>query len=109
MGSFTKRENEFILTRLRVGHTRLTRTYLILGRKSPERSRCNVPLRIHHVLTSYCYFKVLYKTYFNSSSPILNKLVGSLPHSSAFHFHRVCSHLYLSAKLIGTPPPSKNN
>ncbi|GBN59312.1 hypothetical protein AVEN_272026-1, partial [Araneus ventricosus] len=44
------RKYEVTLTRLRIGHSRLTHKYLLFGESPPVCSRCNVLLTIRHVL-----------------------------------------------------------
>lgn len=47
----TKRPNEILLTRLRIGHTRLTHGYLMEGsRQPPYCEDCLVPLTVKHIL-----------------------------------------------------------
>jgi len=45
------RREETILTRLRIGHTRLTHSYLLTGTERPYCDNCIVPLTIDHILS----------------------------------------------------------
>ena len=42
------RKNSIIITRLRIGHTRLTHQYLMEGREQPYCEDCLVPLTVKH-------------------------------------------------------------
>ena len=44
------RRNEKILTRLRIGHSRVTHSFLFDGSGPPECEHCNVPLTVEHIL-----------------------------------------------------------
>ena len=46
-----QRREETILTRLRIGHTRLTHSYLLTGTERPYCDNCIVPLTIDHILS----------------------------------------------------------
>ena len=47
--SLSRKENVQLL-RLRIGHTRLTQAYLLLGRPQPLCDHCDVPLTVIHLL-----------------------------------------------------------
>jgi len=44
------RRDAVIIYRLRIGHTRLTQTYLLSGTDQPECSACHCPLTVKHIL-----------------------------------------------------------
>jgi hypothetical protein len=44
------RKEEFSLTRLRIGHTRLTHGHLLRGEAAPVCRNCDVPLTVTHIL-----------------------------------------------------------
>jgi hypothetical protein len=44
------RKDEVTLTRLQIGHTRLTRGHLVRGEPAPVCTRCGVPLKVAHTL-----------------------------------------------------------
>ena len=44
------RRNAVIIHRLRIGHTRLTHSYLLSGTDQPECSACHCPLTVKHIL-----------------------------------------------------------
>ena len=41
---------EVILTRLRIGHTRMTHSFLLTGDSAPECIFCDLPLTVEHLL-----------------------------------------------------------
>ena len=47
------RRVEVILTRLRIGHTRMTHSFLLSGDSAPECIFCDLPLTVEHLLV-YC-------------------------------------------------------
>ncbi|GBN71036.1 hypothetical protein AVEN_82692-1 [Araneus ventricosus] len=49
--SLKNRKADTILTRLRVGHTRVTHRHLLLGEQAPMCSQCNCTLSVHHILS----------------------------------------------------------
>lgn len=68
------RRNQVILTRLRIGHTRLTHEYLMTRQEPPICEICNARLTVTHVLlecTRYLRERKLYIT-FNDISSLLN-------------------------------------
>jgi len=46
----TSRRQEIILTRLRIGHTRLTHKHLLLGEPPPLCEECYVHTSVYHIL-----------------------------------------------------------
>nr|XP_042900099.1 uncharacterized protein LOC122269733 [Parasteatoda tepidariorum] len=53
------RRTDVKLTRLRVGHTRLTHLHLLFGEPPPKCNDCNVLLTIHHILILCTLFCIL--------------------------------------------------
>jgi len=48
--SFSPHHDTVIIHRLRIGHTRLTHSYLLSGTDQPECSACHCPLTVKHIL-----------------------------------------------------------
>ena len=44
------RKEEVVLARLRLGHTRVTHSYLLLGEEHPQCVVCDAPFTVHHFL-----------------------------------------------------------
>jgi len=44
------RRDSVLLNRLRIGHTRLTHSFLLSGDDIPERGTCQCPLTVKHIL-----------------------------------------------------------
>lgn len=80
------RRLDVVITRLRIGHTRLTHRHLLFGDDSPVCSFCNCHLTVHHILTSCTAFTHLYVKIFNCTSPSLNNILGESPHPDIFKF-----------------------
>ena len=57
--NFTRRRDQVVFTRLRLGHTQLTHGYLLQKRPSPECEFCEVRLTVRHVLIDCAHFAVL--------------------------------------------------
>ena len=85
--TFTPRKFDVILTRLRIGHSRLTHKHLLLDETEPTCPHCySSVLTIRHLLTDCPGLRHIYRHYFNSSSPILMNLIGEKPHYELFNF-----------------------
>ena len=68
------RKAEIILTRLRIGHTRLTHKYLLESNSAPVCDHCNVPLSVEHILV-HCYkYADLHKKFLLNKS--LEEILG---------------------------------
>lgn len=80
------RKLDVILTRLRIGHTRVTHKHLLLGEIAPICFHCNCHLTIKHLLTECTGLTSYYDRYFNSSTLSLSTLLGEHPHPSIFAF-----------------------
>ena len=48
--TYGSRREQVILDRLRIGHTRLTHSFLLKGEPAPECTMCECPLTIQHIL-----------------------------------------------------------
>lgn len=77
--NLSHRKLDVILTRLRIGHTRLTHCYLLTRETAPSCNFCHSPLTIRHVLTSCSQFHNLYIKHFHTSSPDIISILGD-PH-----------------------------
>jgi hypothetical protein len=49
-----KRDDEVIISRLRIGHSKLTHSYLLNKEFQPGCISCNCPLSIYHILLECC-------------------------------------------------------
>jgi len=58
----------FVLRRLRIGHTRLTHSYLLNRQDQPQCSHCDSALTVAHVLLECYHYNVVRQRYFNVSS-----------------------------------------
>ena len=65
-----------ILRRLRIGHTRLTHSYLLNRQDEPECSHGDCALTVAHVLLEHNHCNVVRQRYFNISS--LHELLAML-------------------------------
>jgi len=82
------RRHDVLLTRLRIGHCRLTHAHLLLGEAPPQCAYCKTIYTVAHILTSCACFKSLYIKFFGNSSPNLNSIIGETPHQGLFPFLR---------------------
>ena len=46
---------EVVLARLRLGHTRVTHSYLLLGEEQPQCVGCDAPFTVRHFLRINCF------------------------------------------------------
>nr|XP_042910149.1 uncharacterized protein LOC122271807 [Parasteatoda tepidariorum] len=76
------------LTRLRIGHTRLTHLHLLFGELPPECSTCYVPLTVHHILIRCPCFNQLRLKLFGSTILCLQDLLDDTHHPNIFAFLR---------------------
>ena len=79
------RRDSVILTRLRIGHTRLTHQHLLKGEDPPQCARCDVPLSVHHVLIDCPALNHLRSQIFNNDFN-LTVLIGPHPHPNLFQY-----------------------
>ena len=85
--TLTPRKVDVILTRLRIGHLRLTQRHLLLAEEQPTCPHCySSVLTIRHLLTDCSGLRHMYRHYFNSSSPSLMHLLGENPHNELINF-----------------------
>lgn len=84
ISTFENRKEETILTRLRLGHTKITHSNL---KKQPTLlcSLCNLPLTIHHLLAT-CPSLSLQRTK-NFKSPSLTLMLSDNPQKIKFLFN----------------------
>ena len=59
------RRDEVVLTRLRIGHSRLTHSFLMKGEPSPECIGCNTAFTIKHILIECVDFADTRKLFYN--------------------------------------------
>ena len=83
--TFTPRNIDVILTRLRIGHSRLTQRHLLLAEDT--RTCYSFILIIRHLLTDCVSLCHMYRHYFHSSSPSLTYLIGENPHPEHVSFY----------------------
>nr|XP_042896049.1 uncharacterized protein LOC122268979 [Parasteatoda tepidariorum] len=76
------------LTRLRIGHTRLTHLHLLFGEPPPQCNTCDVLLSIHHILITCPYFNRHRLAFFGSSILSMGDLLGDSHHPNIFAFLR---------------------
>ena len=90
------RQNEVLLTRLRIGHTRLTHGYLMSNPQDPIPmcSTCNVFLTIKHIFNDCAVYARNRKLYFGN-----NTYDVILAESPAFSFNRILMFLRATGLL----------
>ncbi|GFS77401.1 putative RNA-directed DNA polymerase from transposon X-element [Trichonephila clavipes] len=89
------RRTDVKLTRLRIGHTRLTHRHLLFGEHAPECPSCNVSYTVHHILIDCPVFNHHRITFFHTSILTLSDLVGEISHQNLFAFIKKIGFLYL--------------
>nr|XP_042910734.1 uncharacterized protein LOC122271965 [Parasteatoda tepidariorum] len=89
-----RRNADVKLTRLRIGHTRLTHLHLLFGEPPPKCDTCNVLLTLHHILTICPSFNQHRITFFNSTILYMKDLLGEIHHPNIFAFLRAIGILY---------------
>ena len=62
------RRDAVLINRLRIGHTRLTHSYLLSGDDQPVCSACQSPLTVKHLLIECVNFAATCSRYFRASS-----------------------------------------
>ncbi|GBN21182.1 hypothetical protein AVEN_28836-1 [Araneus ventricosus] len=80
------RRCDVVLTRLRIGHTRLTHKYLLFAESPPTCSHCGDILTVKHILTDCVAVNRHRLRYFCSSSFDLSFLFGQIPHFNLFMY-----------------------
>ena len=73
------RKTEVILTRLRIGHTKLTHGHLMEGRVAPYCNSCIVPLTVEHILVECPDYRNDRLRYFGSVIVNLKEIIGEKP------------------------------
>ncbi|GBM43310.1 hypothetical protein AVEN_220836-1 [Araneus ventricosus] len=71
------RQADVKLTRLRIGHTRLTHRHLFLGQRAPRCPTCHTDFTANHILIECPSFKCHRECHFNLSSVTLQDLVDT--------------------------------
>jgi len=66
--SSLSRRDAVLINRLRIGHTRLTHSYLLSGNDQPVCSACQSPLTVKHFLIECVNFAAIRSRYFSASS-----------------------------------------
>ena len=86
-----KRQDEVVITKLRIGHSRLTHSCLLKREDRPECVFCQCPLTVNHILLECGDTTLIRNTYFNVQSMTelfnnvdLNKILGFL-HETGFY------------------------
>ena len=62
------RYDSVLRSRLRIGHSRLTHSYLLSGDDSPTCQSCGIPLGVKHILVECAYLRDIREKYFTVSS-----------------------------------------
>ena len=62
------RKEEVVLTRLHIGHTRLTHSYLLRGEDQPKCIPCQTPLTVRHILTECIDFLPIREKYYKTNN-----------------------------------------
>ena len=57
-----------LLNRLRIGHSRLTHSYLLSGNDYPTCQSCGIPLTVKHILVECANLRDIREKYFTVSS-----------------------------------------
>ena len=74
--SFQKdRRSEIILSRLRIGHTRLTHQFILEGGDAPVCARCDSPLSVEHILV-HCPQYSNERQKFNLAGKCIGEILG---------------------------------
>ncbi|GFW63561.1 RNase H domain-containing protein [Trichonephila clavipes] len=80
------RRHDVHLTRLRIGHVRLTHRHLLLGESPPKCDFCQCDLCILHILIECPKYSSKRNTFFKINLLTLTELVGETPHSNLLAF-----------------------
>ena len=66
--NLSRREN-VIITRLKIGHTKLTHQYLFLNKQAPKCIKCDCPLTVKHILLKCIEFSETRSKYYKTKNP----------------------------------------
>ena len=66
--NFTSRREAVIINRLKIGHTRLTHSYLLSGEEQPICTSCDALLTVKHILLDCPDLQDIRQNYFSASS-----------------------------------------
>lgn len=86
--SVPHRRADVILSRLRIGHTRLTHSHILTREPIPMCLNCKKILTVYHILIECPDFNYHRKLFFQNTVLNLHDLVGENPHSNIFAFLR---------------------
>lgn len=78
------RREEVVLARCRIGHTRLTHSYLLNREEQPECVFCVEPLTVKHLLLDCVDLALARQQYFSVNT--MNQLFNTVPHSDIISF-----------------------
>ena len=78
--------DETVLTRLRIGHSYITHSYLLRGEPAPRCTLCNCTYSIRHILLACVHINHIRARYYRTNS--LNHLFTKIPPSRIFGFLR---------------------
>ena len=90
-GLRTNRREEIVLTRLRIGHSHITHSYLLKREEEPQCIPCNAPLTINHILVECVDLAPTRQRYFHVDS--LAALFDTVKFELVFDFLKEI-HLY---------------
>ncbi|GBN58767.1 hypothetical protein AVEN_120835-1 [Araneus ventricosus] len=85
-GNLATRKHDIILTRLRVGHTFLTRRHLLCSDPAPICNMCNCILPVKHILCTCKNFYTQRQAHFGAHIVDLIDILGANPNVNAFSF-----------------------
>ena len=80
----TRRRDELILHRARIGHSHLTHCYLLKGEDQPECIPCQCPFTVEHILVNCQDLALTRQKYYTVSS--LKELFNTVPNSQVLNF-----------------------
>ena len=78
------RQEEVMLARLRIGHTRITHSYLLKREEQPYCFGCDAPFAIRHILIECSDFSNIRNKYFNVDT--IKQLFNDVPIDNVFLF-----------------------
>ena len=78
------RYGSVLLNRLRIGHSRLTHSYLLCGDAPPTCQSCGIPLTVKHILVECTNTRDIREKYFTMSS--VSDLFKSIDNHTIINF-----------------------